>query len=294
MNHVPDDFKMCSEAVRTLWKSLAFCTLCPRRCGVNRLAGEVSYCKTGPLPVISSYGPHFGEEDILVGLSGSGTVFFAGCNLRCVYCQNYDISHLNRGREMPVSELIAVFLELQEQGCHNINLVSPTHQIAAIAVAVELAKKRDLQIPVIYNTGGYDSVETLRLIEGLIDIYMPDMKYADAEKSSIYSDAADYPQVNFAAVKEMQRQVGNLEIVDAIAEKGLLVRHLVLPNQIAGSIEILNFLKAQISLKATVNIMGQYRPCGDADAFEPLGLVPEKFEIDYLVTYAREKGLNVI
>lgn len=294
MNHIPADFKMCSDRVRAIWKSLENCTLCPRRCGVNRLAGETGYCKTGPLPVISSYGPHFGEEEILVGLSGSGTVFFTGCNLRCVYCQNYDISQHHRGREIPVSELVAIFLELQGQGCHNINLVTPTHQIAAIAVAIELAKMQGLETPVLYNTGGYDAVDTLQQIEGLIDIYMPDMKYADAEMARIYSDAADYPTVNMAAVREMQRQVGNLDIIDAIAEKGLLVRHLVLPNQIAGSIEILNFLKAQVSLNAAVNIMDQYRPCGNAELFEPLCLVPAKHEIGYLITYAREKGLTVI
>lgn len=286
---------MCSEPVRALWRSLACCVLCPRRCGVNRLAGESGYCLTGALPVVSSHGPHFGEEEVLSGISGSGTVFFTGCNLRCVYCQNYAISHLRRGREIPVSELVDIFLELQQEGCHNLNLVSPTHQVAAIAVALELARKQGLSIPVVYNTGGYDSVDTLRQVNGLVDIYLPDMKYADADMAKLYSDAADYPDVSAEAVREMQRQVGDLQIIDAIAEKGLLVRHLVLPYGIAGSVEVFNFLKAQISLRTAVNIMDQYHPCGDAEGLdEHLRQTPKKFEIDYLITYAREKGLRII
>jgi putative pyruvate formate lyase activating enzyme len=295
MNHIPDDFKMCSEPVRALWRGLADCRLCPRNCGVNRLAGQLGYCRTGPLPVISSYGPHYGEESVLSGVSGSGTVFFTGCNMRCVYCQNFDISHLNRGSEIPVSELVGIFLELQDKGCHNINLVSPTHQAAAIAVAIELARKQGLDLPVVYNSGGYDSVETLRLLDGAVDIYMPDMKYDDAEMAKHYSDAPDYPAINQAAVKEMQRQVGNLKAVDGIAVKGLLVRHLVLPENIAGSVNIINFLKAQVSLKTAINIMNQYRPAGDLENLdEALQLVPAKFDIDYLLTYAREKGLRII
>ncbi len=285
---------MCSDRVRTLWRSLENCTLCPRKCGVNRLAGELGYCKTGALPVVSSYAPHFGEEEILVGLSGSGTVFFTGCNLRCVYCQNYDISHQCRGQEIPVSELISIFMDLQDQGCHNINLVSPSHQVAAISVAIELARRQGLEVPIVYNTGGYDSAETLQQIDGLIDIYMPDMKYADEEMSRLYSDAPDYPQVNFTAVREMQRQVGNLTIEDAIAVKGLLIRHLVLPQDIGGSLEIINFIKAQVSLKAAINIMDQYRPCGDTNEFEALSEPPHKYKIEYLKTYAREKGLILI
>lgn len=295
MNHIPDDFKMCSEPVRTLWRGLAECRLCPRNCGVNRLSGEVGYCRTGPLPVISSYGPHFGEESVLSGVSGSGTVFFTGCNLRCVYCQNFDISRLNRGSEIPVSELVSIFLELQDKSCHNINLVSPSHQAAAIAVTIELARKQGLDVPVVYNSGGYDSIETLRLLAGLVDIYMPDMKYDDPEMAKRYSDAPDYPSINQAAVKEMQRQVGNLKVIDGIAVKGLLVRHLVLPENIAGSVNVINFLKAQVSLKTAVNIMNQYRPAGDIENLdEALQLIPTKFQIDYLLTYAREKGLRII
>lgn len=295
MNHIPDDFKMCSDRVRTLWRSLQECRLCPRNCGVNRLAGQLGYCQTGPLPVISSYGAHFGEEEVLVGVCGSGTVFFSGCNLRCVFCQNYEISHLHRGQEKPVSELVRIFLELQDEGCHNINLVTPTHQIAAIAVAFELARKQGLSVPIVYNTGGYDSLHTLRQIEGLVDIYMPDMKYADPAMAELYSDAGDYPDVNTQAVKEMQRQVGDLHVVEGVAQKGLLVRHLVMPDGIAGGVSTINFIKAQISLRTAINIMDQYCPCGDANIPEhPLAKKPKKYEIDYLITYAREKGLRII
>lgn len=295
MNHVPTDFKMCSEPVRTLWRSLADCKLCPRHCGVNRLAGQVGYCRTGALPVVSSWGPHHGEESVISGISGSGTVFFAGCNLRCAYCQNYDISHRSRGSEMPVSELGELFLKLQDMDCHNINLVSPSHQIAAIAAAIEFARTQGLTVPVVCNTGGYDSVETLRLLEGLIDIYMPDMKYADADIARQYSDAGDYPDVNQAAVCEMQRQVGDLQIEDGIARKGLLVRHLILPGGLAGTARILNFLKARVSLHAAVNIMDQYRPAGDIDLLEgPLQRPAHKYEVDRFRTWAAENHLRLI
>jgi putative pyruvate formate lyase activating enzyme len=295
MTHIPDDFTMCSEPVRTLWRSQAACRLCPRRCGVNRLAGQVGYCRTGPLPVISSYGPHLGEESVLSGISGSGTVFFTGCNLRCVFCQNFEISHLNRGNPVSVSGLVDIFLELQDKDCHNINLVSPSHQIAAIAVACDLARKQGLTLPIVYNSGGYDSVETLHRLDGLMDIYMPDMKYADAETALHYSDADDYPAVNQAAVREMQRQVGSLHVEDGIAKKGLLVRHLVLPRGLAGTAKILNFLKSCVSLRTAVNIMDQYHPAGDIDLLDDsLRNTPTKFEIDYFRTYARENGLRLI
>ncbi|MHC5082631.1 MAG: radical SAM protein [Planctomycetota bacterium] len=295
MRPIPADFKICPAPVRDLWKRQAACDLCPRQCGVNRLAGEIGYCKTTAMPVINSCGPHFGEEEPLVGLSGSGTVFFAGCNLRCVYCQNADISHSVKGQEMAVSELADIYLSLQnEEGCHNINLVSPSHQVGAIAVSLDIAKKRGLHIPVIYNTGGYDSVDTIKQLEGLIDIYMPDMKYNDPKLAKLYSDAADYPEVNCAAVKEMHRQVGNLKIEDGIATRGLLVRHLVLPGDVAGSIEIMNFLKAQVSLKTAINIMNQYRPCLDAHEHPPLDQPCRKFEVDRLITYAREHRMRVI
>lgn len=286
---------MCSEPVRAIWRGLADCRLCPRRCGVNRLAGEVGYCRTGALPVVSSYSPHFGEESVLSGISGSGTVFFTGCNLRCIFCQNYEISQLHRGHEVTISKLADIFLELQQKDCHNINLVSPSHQVAAIAAAIELARVQGLSVPVVYNSGGYDSAETLALLEGLVDIYMPDMKYGDAEIARHYSDAADYPAVNQAAVCEMQRQVGDLKVEDGIAQKGLLVRHLILPGGVADTGKILNFLKAQVSLHAAINIMDQYHPAGDKDLLDDsLRRTPTRYEVDRFRTWARENGLRLI
>ncbi len=205
------------------------CTLCPRKCKVRRSEGQIGFCGIGCLPVVSSVGPHFGEESVLVGSGGSGTIFFAGCNLGCIFCQNYDISHLRHGHQMTIEQLAQSMLELQNLGCININFVTPTHVIAAIAAAIELARNKGLTIPTVYNTGGYDSVETLKLLDGFIDIYMPDMKYADPKVAQELSSAPDYPQVNREAVREMHRQVGDLQVKNGLATRGLLIRHLVLP-----------------------------------------------------------------
>ncbi len=221
-------------------------------------------------------------------------MFFAGCNLGCVFCQNFDISHHRRGREMRVEQLAYAMLELQECGCVNINFVTPTHVAAPIAAAIELARKDGLTLPTVYNTGGYDSPETLRLLEGLIDIYMPDMKYSDPKVAGELSDAADYPQVNRAAVKEMHRQVGNLRQERGAATRGLLVRHLVLPENLAGSFEIVDFLAEQISLKTAVNIMDQYRPCYQAVSHPKINRRPASEEIQSVRRYAVQKGLNVL
>lgn len=210
------------------------CHLCPRQCGVNRLAGESGKCHITQQAVVSSYGPHFGEEAPLVGRYGSGTIFFTYCNLRCVFCQNYTTSQLGEGRPEDKEELAKMMLSLQTQGCHNINLVSPTHVVPYILEAMEIAVGMGLYLPLVYNSGGYDSVETLKLLDGLIDIYMPDMKYSDAKTAEQLSGIKDYPLVNKAAVKEMHRQVGNLKIDEqGVAQRGLLVRHLVLPNRIS-------------------------------------------------------------
>lgn len=244
--------------------------------------------------MVSSVGPHFGEESVLVGTGGSGTVFFAGCNLGCVFCQNFDISHERHGRPMTVEQLAQSMLELQNAGCVNINFVTPTHVIAAIAAAIELARKKGLTLPTVYNTGGYDSVETLRLIEGFIDIYMPDMKYADAEIGEELSAVPDYPAVNFAAVKEMHRQAGDLKTERGVATQGLLVRHLVLPENLAGSFEILDFLAEEISPSTTVNVMAQYHPCYKAASGPKINRRPTSEEIQSVREYAIEKGLNVL
>lgn len=240
---------------------LTECAICPRKCGVDRLSGAVGYCGGGAHALVCSAGPHFGEERPLVGTGGSGTIFFGGCSLGCVFCQNYEISHLRRGTEVSADELANIMLGLQERGCHNINFVTPTHFVPQILAAVDLAAGRGLNVPLVYNTGGYDSVETLRLLDGVVDIYMPDAKYADGEVAQRLSGAADYPEIMQAALTEMHRQVGDLEIgADGIARRGLLVRHLVLPGGLAGTREVMSFL-ASLSRDTYVNVMAQYRPC---------------------------------
>ena len=237
------------------------CRLCPRHCGVNRLAGESGECRITSRVVISSYGPHFGEEALLVGRHGSGTIFFTYCNLQCVFCQNYTISQLGEGRAVDREELAGMMLSLQAKGCHNINLVSPTHVVPFIVDALELAVSKGLHLPLVYNSGGYDSVETLGLLDGIIDIYMPDMKYSDGKVAEQLSGIKDYPKVNKAAVREMHRQVGDLQIdEEGVALRGLLVRHLVLPNRLAGTQEVVCFLAQEVSTNTYLNIMAQYRP----------------------------------
>jgi len=244
--------------------------------------------------VVSSAGPHFGEESVLVGAGGSGTIFLAGCNLGCVFCQNYAISHQRRGTELTVEQLAESMLEVERIGCSNINFVSPTHVAPAIAAAVELARSQGLGVPIVYNTGGYDSVETLELLEGLVDIYMPDMKYSDPAVAAQLSGAADYPQLNREAVKEMHRQVGDLESRDGLAYRGLLVRHLVLPENLAGSFEIIDFLADQISASTTINVMGQYHPCYQASAHPRINRRPSSQEIERVRRYALQRGLTVL
>jgi putative pyruvate formate lyase activating enzyme len=265
--------------------------LCPRNCRVDRGKGQTGFCGIGEAPLVSSVGPHFGEESVLVGHGGSGTIFFAGCNLGCVFCQNFDISHGRQAHDVTIEQLARAMLDLQKYGCSNINFVTPTHVIAAIAAAIELARKKGLTLPMVYNSGGYDSVETLELLDGLIDIYMPDMKYADSAAALELSDAADYPQVNQAAIKEMHRQVGDLHVEKGLATRGLLVRHLVLPNNLAGSFEIIDFLAEEISVNTTINIMAQYRPCFKAHAHSKINRRPTAEEVNSARQYAAEKGL---
>jgi len=284
-----------SESVQRLWGMMNPCVLCPRRCKVSRSKGEIGFCGIGDVPVVSSVGPHFGEESVLVGTGGSGTIFFAGCNLGCVFCQNYDISHYRRGRGVTVEQLAGFMLELQNYyGCSNINLVTPTHMVAPIAAAIELARGKGLKLPIVYNCGGYDSVETLKLLEGFVDIYMPDMKYSDPKVSKELSNAADYPEINQAAVKEMHRQVGDLQIENGLAVRGLLIRHLVLPNRLAGSFRIIDFLVKEISPKTVINVMDQYRPCFKASSHPLINRRPTEEEIEEMLQYAIDKGLKVI
>jgi putative pyruvate formate lyase activating enzyme len=294
MASLPINLDSFNQPVRELWGLMNPCTLCPRECKVYRSKGELGFCGIACLPVVSSVGPHFGEESVLVGTGGSGTIFFAGCNLGCVFCQNYDISHHRCGRQVTIEKLAQSMLELQRYGCSNINFVTPTHVIPAIVAAIELARKKGMSLPTVYNTGGYDSVDTLKLLKGYIDIYMPDMKYFDSEVAQKLSAAPDYPQVNSAAVKEMHRQVGDLQIEKGLATRGLLVRHLVLPENLAGSSEIIDFLAEQISPKTTINVMDQYRPCYKASSHPRINRRPTLEEIRCIRRYAIEKGLTVL
>jgi len=294
MTSLPANIGSFSKPVQQLWDCMNPCTLCPRRCEVYRGKGETGFCGIGEMPVVSSVGPHFGEESVLVGSGGSGTIFFAGCNLGCVFCQNFDISHRRHGRRMSIERLAQSMLELQDYGCSNINFVTPTHVIPAITAAIELARKDGLTVPTVYNTGGYDCVETLKLLDGFVDIYMPDMKYSNPEVAEELSSASDYPQVNFAAVKEMHRQVGDLQVTNGLATQGLLVRHLVLPENLAGSFKIIDFLAGQISTSTTINVMEQYRPCYKAALHHKINRRPTFEEIESVRQYAIKKGLNVL
>ncbi len=269
------------------------CDLCPRACGVNRLADERGVCKTGRRARVSSYGPHFGEEAPLRGWHGSGTVFFARCNLHCQFCQNYTISQADAGQELKPEELAAILLCLQQMGCHNINLVSPSHVVAQILEALTLAVQGGLRLPLVYNTGGYDSLETLRLLDGVVDIYMPDMKYASSAMARKYSLARDYASVNRAAVKEMHRQVGDLQLDEhGLAICGLLVRLLVLPNNLAGTRHTVRFLANEISPNTYLNLMDQYYPSYHAGRFPELNrrLWPEEYRA--AVEMAYQAGLT--
>jgi len=280
-----------AEAVRDL---LHDCTLCARYCRVDRtdsLKGVA--CSTGVKVRVASHCPHHGEEDPLRGSRGSGTIFLSRCNLRCVYCQNWDISWQDAGPEVSAAELAAMMLELQQSGCHNINFVSPSHAVAQILEALALAVEAGLRLPIVYNTGGYDSPEALELLDGVVDIYMPDMKYGDADIARRYSKIRDYPAVNRAAVREMHRQVGDL-VLDGrgIAQRGLLVRHLVLPNALAGTAEVLRFLAEEISTNTYLNLMTQYRPCHKAERFEAIARRPTTAEFAEAQALALRYGLT--
>ncbi len=271
---------------------LASCDLCPRECRVNRLEDERGVCRVGRKAIVSSYGPHFGEEPVLVGRFGSGTIFFSGCNLKCCFCQNYEISQLLMGKEVEKEELARLMLELKRMGCHNINLVSPTHVIAQIIEALPIAIDLGLDLPIVYNSGGYDSVSVLRLLEGIIDIYMPDAKYGDDEIGEQLSGVKGYWRINREALREMHRQVGDLVTEEGIAQRGMLIRHLVLPDQLAGSERVLRFIAQELSPHSYVNIMDQYRPCYLAHRHPSLSRRITRSEYDRVVTWARSAGLT--
>jgi putative pyruvate formate lyase activating enzyme len=267
------------------------CRACPRHCMVNRLGGEVGYCRIGEEARLASAGTHFGEESVLVGRGGSGTIFFNGCNLRCAFCQNCTVSQTVAGIEMTAEQLSGVMLNLQSKGVSNINLVSPSHVAPQILEALVLARQEGLTLPVIYNSGGYDSVEMLKLLRGHIQIYMPDFKYADSEAAGRYSDAPDYEPVAEAALAEMFRQVGKLDVDErGLARRGVLVRHLVMPLNVAESRKVLEIV-ARVAPGAAIHVMGQYRPSFRAAEFPELLLLPAEKEIEALRQYATSLGL---
>jgi putative pyruvate formate lyase activating enzyme len=282
------------DRVSLAYQHLRACDLCAWDCGKDRLAGKLGICRTAERARVSSYGPHMGEEDPLRGWRGSGTIFFSRCNLRCQYCQNYEISRADApGKEIEPQELAAIMLDLQNQGCHNINLVSPTHIAAQILAAVLIAAHAGLRLPLVYNTGGYDSLAVLHLLDGVVDIYMPDMKYASPQVGLRYSKVRNYPQVNQAAVREMHRQVGDLQIDErGLAFRGLLVRHLVLPEDLAGSAEVVRFLAEEISRDTYLNLMDQYHPAFNAAQFPKLNRRTTCDEYQAAVRMAQEAGMR--
>ncbi len=269
------------------------CRICPRRCKVNRLEDKCGVCKVGRLITISSYAPHFGEESPLVGTRGSGTIFITSCNLGCVFCQNFDISHLGEGYEVPPARLAQMMLELQQLGCHNVNFVTPTHVVPQILEALPGAIENGLNIPLVYNTGGYDLVETLQLLDGVFDLYMPDFKFSDDKTAATLCMAKDYPQVTMDAIREMHRQTGDLALDHrGIAVRGLIVRHLVMPNGLAGTRRVMRFLATEISPDTYVNIMDQYRPCGLAGKYPEINRRISAEEFGNAIKTAHEEGLH--
>jgi putative pyruvate formate lyase activating enzyme len=283
-----------TDRARRAVEHLAACDLCARYCRVDRRVGaRGAVCRLGRRAIVASYGPHHGEEPPLRGRHGSGTIFFASCNLRCVFCQNWQISQSTVGATVDPGDLAAIMLDLQRMGCHNINLVSPSHVVAQILEALPLAVEAGLRLPLVYNTGGYDSLEALALLDGVVDIYMPDLKYGDDAIARRHSKVRGYVAANRAAVREMHRQVGDLVLdADGVAIRGLLVRHLVLPGGLAGTASVLEFLAREISPDTYLNLMAQYRPCYRAAEYPPLDRRPTAAEFGEALALARAFGLH--
>ncbi len=274
---------------------LQSCTLCPRKCRVNRNGGEKGICRTTEQAMVYGYHAHFGEEAPLVGRYGSGTIFFTHCNLKCNFCQNFEISHKGMGKPVSNMQLADMMLDLQKEGCHNINFVTPSHVVPQILSAVHLAAEKGLMLPLVYNSSAYDAVETLRILDGVMDIYMPDFKFWDPRTSDVTCGAPDYPDAARKAILEMHRQVGDL-VVDAagLARRGLLIRHLVMPNGLAETLEIMKFIATKISENTYVNVMPQYHPSGDIGGMKSLGRQITPKEHAKALQYALEAGLTRI
>ena len=284
-------FRRSRQALR----SLANCKVCPRDCAVDRLNNEQAICKTGRKAIVGSYAPHYGEEDCLRGTNGSGTIFFSLCNLKCVFCQNWDISQDGEGIEVSPEDLAAMMLDLQIRGCHNINFVTPEHVVPQILEALPLAVQMGLRLPLVYNTGAYDSMESMQMMEGVIDIYMPDFKYWNNERSQKYLKAKDYPEAARAVIKEMHRQVGDLVLDEnGLAKRGVLLRHLVMPDGLEDTENIMEFLVKEISTDTYVNIMGQYFPSGKVSEkkYYEINRPPHSQELIAAEGIARQKGLH--
>ncbi|MCX5692281.1 MAG: radical SAM protein [Candidatus Omnitrophica bacterium] len=281
-----------NNKIKKAYKLMEKCELCPRRCGVNRLKGQIGFCKAGLLPMVSSFHAHFGEEPPISGHNGSGTIFFTHCSLRCVFCQNHPISQLGSGKEVSVEELAGMMLKLEAEGCHNINFVTLTHYMPQVLEAVFIAREKGLKAPLVYNCGGYESMEALGILDGIIDIYMPDMKYSDNMSAKKYSNAPDYFEINKIAVREMYRQAGDLKIERGIAKKGILIRHLVLPENLAGSQKIFEFIANELSPDTYVNIMAQYYPCHLANKFPEIDRRINVREYMEAIRLAEKAGLK--
>ncbi|MGD9016704.1 MAG: radical SAM protein [Desulfobacterales bacterium] len=307
-NPIITEAKMGQASYITAWKSgtlhrrverarerLRKCDLCPRMCLVDRLAGETGFCRTGVRAVVSSVSSHFGEEPPLVGDGGSGTVFVTHCNLDCVFCQNYDISHLGIGEPVSDIELAEMMLSLQRAGCHNVNVVSPSHIVPQMLSAVEAAVEEGLHIPLVFNTGGYDRVDTLKLLDGIVDIYLPDVKFWNTDAARTFCGASDYPEVARHALMEMHRQVGNLTTDErGVARKGMIIRHLIMPNRADETRAIMAFIANELSVDSYVNLMPQYRPCGRAREFNELSSGLTVTDIEQAVSAAKAAGLKRI
>lgn len=284
---------MLNPAVAEAYFLLKSCALCPRHCGIDRTSQEKGFCGMGSELMISSFGPHFGEEPELVGRYGSGTIFLTGCNLKCVFCQNYEISHLASGYKVSIDNFVDIMLRLQNLGCHNINFVTPTHFAPHIMQAIVLARERGLTIPIVYNCGGYESLKVIKLLEGFVDIYMPDIKFLDPELAEKYCRVKDYPEVVKKILKEMYRQVGDLVVdEDGIAQKGLLVRHLVMPNAIANTEKVIKFVAEELSPHTYLNIMAQYYPCYHAFHFSDINRRLSQAEYEQALELARKYNLT--
>ncbi|HPK71206.1 MAG TPA: hypothetical protein PLN93_04635 [Vicinamibacterales bacterium] len=281
------------EVERQLREILAACRLCPRSCGIDRRKGKTGVCSSTARLKVASHGPHFGEERPLVGSGGSGTIFFSNCNLLCCYCQNWEINHRGDGRVVGEMDVADMMLDLQRKGCHNVNLVTPTHVAPQIVGALCCAVDRGFRLPLVYNTGGYDSLDVIRALDGIVDIYLPDFKYQDGALAAKYSSgAADYPEVAAAAIKEMHRQVGTLTVDRrGIATRGLIIRHLVLPHNIGGTDRFVRWVATELSPDTRVNIMRQYRPEHRARDYPELSRRLTSEEWEQAVAWARAAGL---